>query len=254
MPGADSAGVPWEGRRFSDNSWGADDGSAPPHLEEAIRRFHAGEASAAAVVDAVRTARLLIPLVAELGEAGANEHGRLVDKSQELSIVTVAGPDGRAVLPAFSSVDAMRVWNPTARPVPAEGTRVALAAAGEGTELVVLDPTSDTEFVIRRPALAAIALGRAWTPPVDDPALVEEFADSVRDEPDVVDVVVEAGDPAARLAGPEIVVRLALRSGLHADAVNALVERVRSRWSPLVADAVDSLGIRIESSGDAQQG
>ena len=43
------------------------------------------------------------------------------------------------MLPAFTSVDTMRAWDPAARPIPASGERVALAAAGEGTDLVVLD-------------------------------------------------------------------------------------------------------------------
>src|SRR5690606_14137168 len=98
-----------------------------------------------AVVDAFRNARLLIPLVAEAGDEGVNDRGVRVDKTQELSIVTVGGPDGRAVLPVFSSVATMAAWNDAARPVPADGRRVALAAASEGTDLVVIDPTSRTE-------------------------------------------------------------------------------------------------------------
>nr|WP_286279447.1 SseB family protein [Naasia aerilata] len=74
-------------------------------------------------------------------------------------MVTVAGPDGRTVLPAFTSVDAMRAWNPKARPIPAESERIALAAAAEGTDLLVLDPLSDTEFVLRRPAVEALGRG-----------------------------------------------------------------------------------------------
>ena len=113
---ADSAGQPWAGRSFDENSHSSDDGSAPPALSAALARFRAGELGQAGVVDALREARLLIPLVAHLGEAGENEHGHTIDKSQELSIVTVAGPDGRNVLPVFSSVAAMSTWNPQARP------------------------------------------------------------------------------------------------------------------------------------------
>src|SRR5689334_10794364 len=100
----DSAGVPWEGRRFEPNASSDDDGSADPRLLETIRRLQSGDVGEAELARAMRVARLLVPLVAELGESGTNEHGHIVDKSQELSIVTVAGPDGRAVLPAFTSV------------------------------------------------------------------------------------------------------------------------------------------------------
>ena len=81
----------------------------------------------------MRTCRFLIPLVAVAGETGLTDDGHVVDKTQELSIITVAGPDGRAVLPVFSSVDTMRHWRPDARPVPADAVRVALAAAATGT-------------------------------------------------------------------------------------------------------------------------
>ncbi len=64
---SDSAGIPWEGRQFEPNPGSDDDGSADPRLIEAILRFRAGELGEAEVVDAVRTARLLVPLVAEAG-------------------------------------------------------------------------------------------------------------------------------------------------------------------------------------------
>ncbi|MEX1079478.1 MAG: SseB family protein [Homoserinimonas sp.] len=244
---ADSAGQPWAGRSFGETAYSGDDGTAPPALLAAIQRFRTDDADEATVVDALRDARLLIPLVARLGESGVNDHGVPVDKSAELSIVTVAGPDGRNVLPVFSSVAAMGRWNPAARPVPADGVRVALAAADEGTDLVVLDATSDTEFVIRRPALWAVAQSLPWTPGHSDREVAAEFAASTAGEPDIVSVTVAAGDPDATLRGPEIVVQLALRAGLDQAALADLLERVQSRWaaSELIASRVDSLAVKL---------
>ena len=88
-------------------------------------------------------------------------HGLAVDKTQELSIVTVAAPDGRRVLPVFTSVAAMSRWDAAARPVPADGVRTAVAASADDTDLIVIDPGSETEFVLRRPAVWAIAQGVA---------------------------------------------------------------------------------------------
>ncbi len=116
----DSAGVPWSGRHFEHNAASDDDGSAPPALLEVLGRFRAGAATQAGVVDVIRRSRLLVPLVAEVGEFGADGTGLVHDKSAELAIVTVEGPDGRSVLPAFSSGAALRQWNPKARPVPAD--------------------------------------------------------------------------------------------------------------------------------------
>lgn len=244
---ADSAGQPWAGREFDDNPFGDDDGSAPPALLGALAAFRAGETGAETVVDAVRTARLLIPLVAELGDEGVTDAGLAVDKSQELSIVTVAAPDGRRVLPVFSSVTAMRAWNPAARPVPAAGPRAALAAASEDTELLVLDPTSETEFVLRRPAVWALAQGQAWLPSDRDPVVLEAFRRSVGSELGVHDVDLVAGDPGFRLAGEELVVRLTLAAGLTSDELNAILSRLAQRWAAddAIAMRVDSLRVQL---------
>ena len=245
-PSADSAGVPWSGRRFEPTGFGSDDGSAPPELAAAASAFRDGTGSQEAVVDAVRDARLLVPLIAEVGETELGNHGLRADKRAELSLVSVAGPDGRPVLPVFSSSEAMRVWNPRARPIPVEARRAALAAAAEGTDLVVLDPSSDSEFVLRRSAIQSIATGAGWMPPHLDPAVQALVDASVGGEHVVVSVTIESGDPTARLRGPELTVVVALAPGLDAEALGALVARLRDRWasSPALA-AVDSIGVRI---------
>ncbi|HEV7185483.1 MAG: SseB family protein [Actinomycetales bacterium] len=249
---ADSAGQPWAGRQFDANTFGGDDGSAPPELLAALAAFRAGETGPETVVDAVRSARLLIPLLAQLGESGTNEHGHTIDKTQELAIVTVGGPDGRKVLPVFSSVTAMHAWNPLARPVPADGPRVALAAASEETELVVLDPTSETEFVIRRPALWSIAQGRPWLPGHRDPEVVSAFTASIGSELGVHDVTLLAGDPAARLGAEEVVVRLELARGLTREELDAALGRLARRWSAddIIATRVDSLRVQLVATED----
>lgn len=249
---ADSAGQPWEGRHFDDNPFGDDDGSAPPALLGALAAFRAGEAGAEAVVDALRDARLLVPLVAELGEEGENAAGMLVDKTQELSIVTVAGPDGRSVQPVFSSVTALQAWNPQARPVPVDGRRAALAAASEGTELIVLDPTSETEFVVRRPAVWAIAQGTRWLPSDRDPEVLAAFRASIGPELGVHEVTLVPGDPASRLAGEELVVRLTLSAGLTREELDAILSRLAQRWAAddVIATRVDSLRVQLVASGD----
>ncbi|QTX05007.1 SseB family protein [Agromyces archimandritae] len=246
---ADSAGRPWAGRAFEANPFAGDDGRAPEALRLALEGFGAGEAGADAVVDAFREARLLIPLMAELGDGGTETGvgGLAVDKSQELSIVTVDGPDGRRVLPVFASVDAMGRWNRSARPVPADGVRVALAAADDGTELVVLDPGSPTEFVLRRPAVWAVAQQKPWKPAWAEPAVREGFLRSIASELAVVDVELAAGDPGARLAGPELVVRLRLIAGLGREELDAVLARLAKRWAAddAIATLVDSLTVKL---------
>lgn len=247
---ADSAGQPWAGRQFEPNPNAGDDGSAPPALMAEFERFRAGDTDVASVVRVFSESRLLIPLVAELGESGVNAEGRIVDKSQELSIVTVEGPDGRTVLPVFSSVAAMNAWNPLARPVPASGPRVAIAATSDGTELVILDPTSGTEFAIRRPALWAMTQEQEWTPGYLDHEVMMAFGDSIVDEPAVREVTLSPGDPDARLRGPELMIHLLLADGLGKDDITELVTRLTERWSEdeIIAQRVDSIGVALHSA------
>ncbi len=157
---ADSAGQPWEGREFEENPFATDDGTTPEHLKLALDAFHGlpmdSEERAGRhmnVVDALRVSRFLVPLLAEAGEVGVNAAGLVVDKTQELAIVTVAGPTGQKVLPVFTSVEAMQKWKPEARPVPVEARHAALAAAADGAQWMVVDPQSSTEIVLRRPAV-----------------------------------------------------------------------------------------------------
>lgn len=244
---ADSAGVPWEGRSFESNPHAGDDGSADPALLAAILAFRAGAGDAVAVVEAYRSARLLIPLVAEKGDDGVGPHGLRVDKTQELSIVTVAAPDGRRILPVFTSVAALTRWDAAARPVPAEGSRTALAAASDDTDLIVIDPGSETEFVLRRPAVWAIGQGERWEPAVTSPEVFEGLQKSIGSELAVLDLSVAAGDPEARMRGPELIVRLHLIDGLDAAELNAVLSRLAARWASddRIAVLVDSLTVKL---------
>ncbi len=247
---ADSAGQPWAGRRFEENPFDGDDGTAAPELVGALGGFRNGEFDESHVIDVLRGVRLLIPLVAHAGDVGVNARGQKVDKTQELAIVTVAGPDGRTVLPAFSSVAAMSRWSTEARPVPASAVRVAQAAAGEQTDVVILDPTSQTEFAIKRPALWAMAKGEPWSPCYDDPAVHDYFHQSVAREPSVVAVSLSAGDPDARLAGPELIIRLELIPGLARGELDQILGRLQASWarSTIIADRVDSLSLQLAAS------
>ncbi|MGD8167998.1 SseB family protein [Herbiconiux sp. P16] len=243
----DSAGQPWKGRHFESHGSENDDGSAPEELIAAIERFRAGEATPDAVVDALRGVRLLVPLVAHAGDEGVTDAGLRVDKTQELSLVTVGGPDGRRVLPAFTSVEALATWNPKARPIPVAARRAALAAAAEDTELIVLDPGSPTEFALRRPAVWAVAQDLPWRPAVTDPAVAEAFERSIADEPTVAALRLVAGDPEARLSGRELVVVLGLLPGLDQAALSALAGRLQQAWAQdaTIAERVDSLGVKL---------
>ncbi len=246
---ADSAGVPWAGRSFQPNPNAADDGSADPALLAALQAFHAGEGSQEEVVRAFRSARVLVPLLAERGDEGVGPTGLVVDKTQELSLFTVAAPDGRTAQTVFSSVETLGAWDKTARPIPVAATRVALAAASDESDLVVLDPGAPTEFVIRRPALWAIAQGEDWVPSFFSPEVANAFHESIGQELAVIDIALASGDPTARLRGPELSVTLTLNAGLERDELQAVTNRLAQRWSrdDRIAVLVDSLAVKLVS-------
>ena len=84
-----------------------------------------------------------------------------------MGAVRAASPEGHdaAVFGAPHGTPYPEINNAIHRGAP-DAVRAALAASSEDTDLIVLDPTSDTEFVIRRPAVWAVArdFGGAWHP------------------------------------------------------------------------------------------
>jgi hypothetical protein len=83
-----------------------------------------------------------------------------------------------------------------------------------------------------------------------DTEVLEAFMDAAASEPSVLEVLLGPGDPDARLAGPELVVRLRLTTGLDRAALDELLARLQGRWaqSELIAARVDSLIVKLSSS------
>lgn len=249
-PLADSAGVPWKGRHFEANSWSGDDGSADPGLIDALDKFQAGQADAENVLEALREARVLVPLLAALGDYEIGAHGHAVDKSAELSIVTVQTPDLQDGLPVFSSVTAMANWNKDARPVPVSAAKAALAAAAENNTRLVLDAGNSTEFVLRRPAIAALAQSVEWVHPVRNEHVSEAFQDAVGNIQEIIGFQLEDGDPKCTLSGAEVLLVLKLIAGLTREQLDAVMQRLAKNLSESheIAEYVDSLRVKLASA------
>ena len=213
-----SAGVPWEGRGFSGHKWASDSGEAPAALAEALMapldkmRLH----------EVLLEERLLIPLVAELGEKGEGAHGQQVDKSAELAIVAVSTPDKQTAIPAFTSVSEMVQWNSTARPVPVEARKIALAAASEGHTRVVINPAGEA-IAIRRPQLEAIAKGESWQPAHLQSWVLSHARSAAEGLELITSVDVFDGDPEAKLTQAELLVQLGLRPNINAEKMKELL-------------------------------
>ncbi|WP_125099786.1 SseB family protein [Leucobacter chromiireducens] len=275
VPGgaADSAGFPWAGRTFDHHgtAFAEDDGATPVLVAAAVAELRAAAAAAAAASDAAThwaavaqiaaahgrviaelgSARVLVPMLAEAGDLGVTPEGKTVEKTQELSIVTVAAPDGRRVLPVFSSVTTLATWHESARPIPVPATQAALAAVQELTDLIILDAaTPDLEYGIRRPALRALALGEPYVPAWADDEVLAAFRAGVAGEPAVVELWLAPGDPEGRLRAPEVDVHVSLAPGLDRAALTALLERAQAGWasSEVIAERVDSMRVRPRSA------
>ncbi|MHA7263388.1 SseB family protein [Arthrobacter sp. TMN-37] len=261
----DSAGRPWAGRDLSGSgnplhNFDEDDGQADPGCSDAVRALIGGTGSEEQVIQALAPARVFIPIVAQLAGTAEGAHGIATDKEADMALVTLRAPDGRSALPVFTSSDLLAAWHSEARPVAAYAARAALAAVAEKAELLVVDPGADFTFVVRRPAVWALAQQETWTPSYRSPDLSGIVAPIVGGEEAVVDVVLEPGSgvPArtagGRLvsgggAGPELRMSVRLQPGLSPTAVRDLVERLRASLQARreFVERVDSLEIRITS-------
>lgn len=273
----DSAGYPWQGRTFDhhETAFSNDDGSMPTQWQEVVQQLRTVAAQyhqhvlqceqsdeceknhfsalAQAQTNALltlSTQRLLVPLVTEAGEFGHTPEGRTVEKTQELSIVTVQAPDGRTAMPVFSSVDTMRQWNAEARPIPMPAPQIALAAASEHTDLIIIDAASpDWQFGVRRTQLESVARATPIHPAWSDHLVIEEMRQSVADETRVYSLQLLVGDPEMRLLAPEVTVRLTLQTGLHKPEVDQLIQQLQHRWATneTIAARVDSMTLQLRS-------
>ncbi len=202
---ADSAGRPWEGRSFHhhETEFAGDDGSMDAGFEAAMRGLRAGTATLGDIVASLRTTRLLVPLLAEAGSL-SEENGRVLEKSQELSIVSVEGPDGAPILPMFSNVAAMQAWNRRARPVPVGMDRAVTAALEDIAGRIVVDAGSWSEIVLTRPMLVALVTNEPFARVADDETVRPRLLEPLLAVDGVLGVVLTEGDPHSRLHGDEL--------------------------------------------------
>ncbi|GAB3598869.1 SseB family protein [Angustibacter peucedani] len=240
---ADSAGVPWTGRTLPQGGFDGDDGSADPAVAQALSALADGTGDDAAVVAALASARLLVPVVAVLGEGVEAVHGT-ADKQADMALVTLTGQDGRRALPVFSSLESLQQWDSSARPVPVDCRRAAVSAVAEGCDLMVLDPAGPTTFVVSRPALWAVGQGRPWHPAHRDPDVRAVLDDAATGVDGVVGLDAEPG----REAELRVVVRVA--PGLDPDELHRLAGEVGERLqvSDVVRERVDGVELAITSA------
>ena len=230
------------------SAFAGDDGSADPALLSAVEALLAGHGTTAQLVATLVSARVLIPVMAELEHSGAGAAGLTVDKQASAGVVAVRAPDGRTALPVFSSVAALAAWSPGARPVPAWGRVAAASALQEGWELLVLDPAG-AQVHVPRPALVAMAAGESWMPAVEAGAVRPDVRQAIVRALTGADAVVRVDAVPGRRA--EVAVVIALRPGLDQGGLERVTRDAGLRLAAdaLVASAVDSVELRVVPGG-----
>ncbi|GHK03165.1 hypothetical protein SY2F82_49620 [Streptomyces sp. Y2F8-2] len=171
-------------KNIPDSGFSDDDGSADPRLSAALAAWAEDRTAVGPVLEALKGARLLVPVVAILGEVEEDEKGLRREKTSEMAVPTLKA-GGRTALPAFTSTDALARWDPAARPVAVPLHQALQAAAHEKADTIVLDLSGPVPFELTGPTLLALAEGRTTTDPLADPAVTGAVRAAVAAEPAV---------------------------------------------------------------------
>jgi hypothetical protein len=183
-----------------------DRGEADPAVAAALAAYAAGTGGERAVLVALATSRLLVPVVAVLADTRPADTGpadtgpadtgpadtlqadtvqastaqaavapappgevlNAGHKRSEIAIPSLVGQDGRLALVAFTCADAVRRWQPAARPVPVPASGVFQAAVAESSA-VVIDVAGPVPVTVEGARLAALAVGSGVPDMHEDP-------------------------------------------------------------------------------------
>ena len=153
-----------------------DDGSATPGLTAALAAYEADpESGHRPALAALQESRLLVPVVATLGEVGYDESGLAHDKTSDMATVLITGRDGRTALLSFTSLASLQAWNGEARPVGVSARQAARAAVQDGADALLVDVAGPVLFAVEGQDLRDLAGGLdlrrvdgrwAWTRPM----------------------------------------------------------------------------------------
>jgi hypothetical protein len=149
------------GSRLPDPGFPEDDGAADPALLQALAAYADApddDSRYAAALTALAAARLLVPVVAVLGElADPGVDGLVHEKSSDMAAVLLTGRDGRQALLAFTSLDTLVRWRPDARPVPVTARDAARAALADGAAALMVDLAGPVPLAVEDRLLRALA-------------------------------------------------------------------------------------------------
>ena len=147
-------------RTIPDPGFGGDDGAAAAELRTALTAYDAEpDALHDTTLEVLQRHRLLVPVVAVLGEVEHDADGVAHDKTSDMATVLMQGRDGRNALLAFTGTDALTRWDPAARPVPVTVVTAAAAAVQDEAAAILVDVAGPVPFVIETDDLHELAAG-----------------------------------------------------------------------------------------------
>ncbi|AJT68253.1 hypothetical protein T261_6643 [Streptomyces lydicus] len=173
-------------KNIPDPGFSNDDGSADPALAAALAAYDSDRTTEPKLLSALAGARVLVPVVAVLGEVETGPDGLRREKTSDMAVPTLTAPDGRRALPAFTSMDTLQRWRPDARPVAVPMRQALLAAAHEKADTVVVDLAGPVTYQLTGAALRALAEGRDTADPLADPAVTDALRTLLAAEPAVL--------------------------------------------------------------------
>jgi hypothetical protein len=148
-------------RRIPDPGFAGDDGAGDSALRAALAAYAGDPTLQVDVLLALQTARVLVPVVALLGEVEVDDRGLAREKTSDMATALLTGRDGRKALLAFTGLDTLDAWREDARPVPVTAALAARSALQEGADALVLDVAGPTTYAVEGEVLDALA--RGWT-------------------------------------------------------------------------------------------
>ncbi len=146
-------------RTIPDPGFADDSGAVDPRIRQVLADHRSGTASSGEVLALLQDARLLVPVVAVLGEVEHDAEGLAHDKSSDMAAVLVRAADDSTGLLAFTSLETMTRWDPEARPVPVTASTAATAAVQDGAEALLVDLAGPAPYVVDGEDLSRLAAG-----------------------------------------------------------------------------------------------
>lgn len=232
-------------KNIPDPGFAGDDGSPEPRLAAALSAWSETRSVTAEtdLLALLADARLLVPIIAVLGETEIGPDGRKGEKTSDMAVATLHLPDGRRGLPAFTSLDALARWRPDARPAPVPACKAVEAAWHAGAETLLIDLSGPVFYELSGAALRAVAERRPHLPPSHDPEIAGTLRAILARHPAVhrAHLLPATGDTDARLV---VVPPPSETDDQLPASVHNLADAVRDLAADLAADPL--LRVRLD--------